>query len=78
MTIPTWCLLAGLFPPYIWALEVLPFRLKQFGDTDFRYPRQQAEKLVDAGSGVVGAQFNAWEALIFFGRRKPDCLYVGA
>ena len=78
MTIPTWCLLAGLFLPFIWAFAALPFRLKQFGDADFRYPRQQAEKLVDAGSGVVGAQFNAREVLIFFGRRKPDCLYVGA
>jgi len=78
MTIPTWCLLSGLFLPYIWAFAALPFRLKQFGDSDFRYPRQQAEKLVDAGSGVIGAQFNAWEELIFFGHRKPDCLYVGA
>ncbi len=67
MTIPMWSLLAGMLLPYIWAFASLPFRLRQQGDIDLRHPRQQAEKLVDAGNGVVGAQFNAWEALIFFG-----------
>ena len=67
MTIPMWSLLAGIFLPYIWAFVSLPFRLKQFGEVDFRYPRRQAEKLVDAGSSVVSAQFNAWEALTIFG-----------
>jgi len=67
MTIPMWSLLAGIFLPYIWAFASLPFRLKQFVEVDFRYPRRQAEKLVDAGSSVVSAQFNAWEALTIFG-----------
>ncbi|MFP6795162.1 MAG: MAPEG family protein [Pseudomonadales bacterium] len=66
MTIPMWSLLAGMFLPYIWAFGSLPFRLQQFADADFRHPRQQVEKLVDAGNGVVGVQFNAWEALTFF------------
>ena len=67
MTIPMRSLLAGIFLPYIWAFGSLPFRLKQFGEVDFRHPRRQAEKLVDACSSVVGAQFNAWEALTIFG-----------
>gem|GEM_PF-388734 len=67
MTIPMWALLAGMVLPYIWAGASFPFRLKQLGDIDLRHPRQQAEKLVDGGNGVVGAQFNAWEALTFFG-----------
>ena len=62
-----WSLLAGIFLPYIWAFGSLPFRLKQFGEVDFRQPRRQAQKLVDARSSVVGAQFNAWEALTIFG-----------
>ena len=67
MTIPMWSLLAGIFLPYILAFASLPFRLKQFGEVDFLYPRRQGEKLVDAGSSVVSAQFNAWEALTIFG-----------
>ena len=43
MTIPMWSLLAGIFLPYILAFASLPFRLKQFGEVDFRYPRRQAE-----------------------------------
>ena len=62
-----WSLLAGIFLPYTWAFASLPFRLKQFGEVDFRYPRRQAEKLVDAKSSVVSAQFNVWEALTIFG-----------
>lgn len=77
MTIPMWSLLAGMILPYIWAFASLPFRLKQFGDADFNHPRQQAEKLVDAGNGVVGAQFNAWEALTFFGVANLIALMSG-
>ena len=67
MTIPIWSLLAGIFLSYIWAFGSLPFRLKQFREVDFRNPRRQAGNLVDAGSSVVGTQFNAWEALSIFG-----------
>jgi len=77
MTIPMWFLLAGIFLPSIWAFASLPFRLKQFGEVDFRYPRRQAEKLVDAGSSVVSAQFNAWEALTIFGVANLIALMSG-
>ena len=66
MTIPLWSLLARIFLPYIWAFGSLPFRLKQFGEVDFRHPRRQAENLVDTGISLVGDQFNAWEALSIF------------
>jgi len=72
-----WSLLAGIFLPYILAFASLPFRLKQFGEVDFRYPRRQAEKLVDAGSSVVSAQFNAWEALTIFGVANLIALMSG-
>ena len=77
MTIPMWSLLAGIFLPYIWAFASLPFRLKQFGEVDLRYPRRQGEKLVDAGSSVVSAQFNAWEALTIFGVANLIALMSG-
>jgi uncharacterized MAPEG superfamily protein len=66
MTTPLWCLFAGILLPYIWAASSLPFRLKQFGTFDFAKPREQADKLVDAGHGALGAQLNAWEALSVF------------
>ena len=55
MTIPMWCMLVGMFLPYIWAGASVPFRLKQFGDVDIAHPRVQADKLVDAGNGAVGS-----------------------
>jgi uncharacterized MAPEG superfamily protein len=67
MTISIWSLLAAIFLSYIWVFGSLPFRLKQLGEVEFRHPRQQSKKLVDAGSSVVGAQFNACEALTIFG-----------
>lgn len=66
MTIPMWCMVAGLFLPYIWAGASVPLRLSQFGDVDIAHPRAQAERLTAAGSRVVGAQYNAFEALIVF------------
>jgi len=72
-----WSLLAGIFLPYILAFASLPFRLKQFGEVDFRYPRRQAEKLVDVESRVVSAQFNAWEALTIFGVANLIALMSG-
>ena len=66
MTIPMWCLLAGVILPYIWAGASVPFRLKQFGTFDLARPREQGNALTDAGHGVWGAQFNAWEAITVF------------
>ena len=66
MTIPMWCMLAGVMLPYIWAGASIPFRLKQFGTIDLARPRKQGNSLVDGGHGAWGAQFNAWEALSVF------------
>lgn len=66
MTIPMWCMLAGLFFPYVWAGASLPLRLKQFDTIDLGSPREQGANLLDAGARVVGAQYNAWEALTVF------------
>ena len=66
MTIPLWCLLAGVILPYIWAGASVPFRLKEFGTIDLKTPRVQADKFTDTGVGAWGAQLNAWEALGVF------------
>ena len=66
MTIPLWCLLAGVLLPYFLAFASVPFRAKQLGTPDLNEPRRQGEQLVDAGARTVAAQMNAWEALIVF------------
>ena len=66
MTIPLWCLLAGVLLPYILAGATLPFRKAQFGTPDLREPRTQAEQMTDAGARTWAAQMNAWEALAVF------------
>lgn len=66
MTIPMWCMVAGILLPYIWAGTSVPFRVKQFGTVDLARPREQGDRLTDAGHGAWGAQFNSWEALIVF------------
>ena len=50
MRSPMWSLLAGMLLAYIWTFGALLFRLNQFGEADFRHPRPQDEKLVDAGT----------------------------
>ncbi len=66
MTIPLWCLLAGVVMPYLWAGASVPLRVKEFGNADLATPRVQAEQLTAGGHGAWGAQLNAWEALIVF------------
>lgn len=66
MTIPMWCLVAGVILPYLWAGASVPFRLKQFGNADLAQPRVQGDQLIDAGHGAWGAQFNSWEAISVF------------
>ncbi len=66
MTIPLWCLLVGAVLPYIWAGASLPFRSSQFGSPDLKEPRVQGDQLTGGGARAVGAQMNAWEALIVF------------
>ncbi len=66
MTIPLWCLLAGIVLPYIWAGVSVPFRNRQLGGVDLQQPRVQGGQLSDSGAGAVGAQMNQWEALSVF------------
>ena len=66
MTIPLWCLVAGVVLPYIWAGASVPFRNKQLGGLDLGQPRAQAAELTEGGAGAWGAQMNQWEALSVF------------
>jgi len=66
MTIPLWCLLAGVLLPLVWAGVSVPFRSKQLGKVDLAQPRVQASDLSGGGAGAWGAQMNAWEALSIF------------
>lgn len=66
MTIPLWCLLAGVVLPYIWAGASVPFRIKEFGNVNLARPREQADQFTQTGHGAWGAQLNAWEALGVF------------
>ena len=66
MTIPLWCLVAGVVLPYIWAGVSVPFRNKQLGGLDLGQPRVQAAELTDGGAGAWGAQMNQWEAISVF------------
>ena len=61
-----YCLNIVLVLPIILAIGSLPFRIKQFAKADLKNPRGQAAMLTGAGSRIVDAQKNAWEALIFF------------
>jgi uncharacterized MAPEG superfamily protein len=63
--------------PYIWAFSSLPFRMRQFGKPDLDSPRVQAGQLVGGGARVVGAQANAWEALILFAAANLGALLGG-
>jgi uncharacterized MAPEG superfamily protein len=66
MTIPLACLLVGMILPYVWGGVSSFHRKKQFGTMDNHNPREQAAKLVGAGSRANAAQSNAWEALAIF------------
>ena len=65
MTVPFWCLFAGVLLPYVWATARLPY-LKELGGPDSKEPRAQAARLTGKGGRVVAAQANAWEALGIF------------
>lgn len=77
MTTQLVCLLIGMILPYIWAFSSLPFRISQFGKPDLDQPRFQADQLVGVGARVVGAQANAWEALILFSAGNLGAILAG-
>ncbi|NOX49157.1 MAG: hypothetical protein GXP16_01300 [Gammaproteobacteria bacterium] len=66
MTIPLWCLVAGIFLPYLWAGVSVPLRARQLGTVDLEQPRLQAAELTGSGAGAWGAQMNQWEAIAVF------------
>jgi len=77
MTTQLVCLLIGMLLPYIWAGASIPYRNRQFGKIELNEPRVQGDLLVAGGARVVGAQANAWEALILFTAANVGGLLVG-
>jgi uncharacterized MAPEG superfamily protein len=66
MTIPFWCLLIGLFLPFVLAGVGGYHRSRLPGGFDNSNPREQAKVLTGAGARAYAAQQNAWEALAVF------------
>jgi uncharacterized MAPEG superfamily protein len=77
MTTQLTCLLIGMVLPYIWAFSSWPFRSQQFGQIDINLPRHQANQLLAGGARAVGAQANAWEALILFSAANIGAFLAG-
>ena len=71
------CWIIGALLPYLWASASIPFRSREFGTVDLRTPRVQGEQLTDGGARVVGAQGNAWEALIVFSAANTMAIWAG-
>jgi uncharacterized MAPEG superfamily protein len=71
------CWAVGIALPYIWAGASVPFRNRQFGAVDIQQPRVQGEQLSDAGARAVGAQANAWEALIVLTAANGAAIWAG-
>ena len=61
-----YCLAIVAIIPLILAVCSIPFRLSQESTVDLQTPRVQAARLIGAGSRIVDAQKNAWEALMLF------------
>ncbi|HHH30434.1 MAG TPA: MAPEG family protein [Polyangiaceae bacterium] len=66
MTVPFWCLFAGVLLPYLWSTLSFRERKERFGDIDLKTPRVQASQLSGSGARAMGAHANAFEALIVF------------
>lgn len=61
-----WCLVVITFLPFVLAMAGGFFRKQQFGVADNKLPRLQQQQLVGIGARAMGAQQNAWEALMMF------------
>ena len=72
------CWTIGVLLPYIWAGASVPFRSRQFGTVDLKTPRLQGEQMTEGGARAVGAQGNAWEALIVFSVANVAAIWAGA
>ena len=77
MSVPLMCICVGMVLPFIWAFSTAPFRTKQLGRFDLQTPRHQGEQLTGAGARAVGAQGNAWEALILFSAANLGAFMTG-
>jgi uncharacterized MAPEG superfamily protein len=78
MTTPFWCLLIGIFLPYVLSGTAVYFKAKQFGSVDNNQPRVQAAALTGTGARAYAAQQNAWEALPVFASSVFVAHLVGA
>ena len=66
MTIPFWGILYLLVVTFLLAALGDLLRIKEFGEFDNNYPRDQSSKLTELGSRVWAAQQNSWEAIIMY------------
>ncbi|MEI9936525.1 MAG: MAPEG family protein [Pseudomonadota bacterium] len=67
MTIPFWCLFAGVLLPYVWFAFAAPWRAAQFGQAlNSRAPRLQDSELAGRAARAQGAHYNSLEALAYF------------
>jgi uncharacterized MAPEG superfamily protein len=61
-----WCLVVITFLPFVLGMVGGYFRKQQFGVADNKLPRLQQQQMVGIGARAMGAQQNAWEALMMF------------
>lgn len=73
-----WCLVIVTFLPFPLALVGFNLRKKQFGFIDNKQPRLQQQQLTGMAARALGAQQNAWEALMMFAPIALIAQYVGA
>ena len=78
MTIPLWGILFLMMVPLVLAGINDYLRIKELGNLDNNYPRDQTAKLTGLGSRVWAAQQNSWEALIMYAPSVLVAHVVGA
>lgn len=61
-----WCLIVITFLPFVLAMIGGAFRKQQLGVFDNKLPRIQQMQLTGIAARAMGAQQNAWEALMMF------------
>lgn len=61
-----WCLVVITFLPFLLAMIGAYFRKRQFGAIDNKLPRLQQMQMTGPAARAMGAQQNAWEALMMF------------
>lgn len=61
-----WCLVVIIFLPFVLAMVSGACRRREFGKADNHLPRVQQQQMTGVGARMMGAQQNAWEALMMF------------